>query len=103
MLKKNQIARIRKGLESKDDGFMLMFRALCDKNRFWIFLILEERCDLRVNDLATILNISASATSQHLKILEMSGLIERQKEGQACYYKARLKNARVKLLIKLLK
>lgn len=103
MLKKNQIVGVRKKLASKDSGFILMFRALCDKNRFWIFLLLEERCDLRVNDLATILNISASATSQHLRILEMSGLIERQKRGQACYYKARPKNARVKLLIKLLK
>ena len=101
MFKKSQITSIRKELLSKNNDFMVMFRALCDKNRFRIFILLSERCDLRVSDLAAVLDISASAVSQHLRILEISSLIEKQKKGQACYYKAREKNTKVKLLMKL--
>lgn len=61
-----------------------MFNALSDLNRCKIFrLILKQHSPtLCVSDLAQLLKISVPAASQHLKILEITGLIQKQRQGQ---------------------
>lgn len=43
--------------------------------------------EVRVNDLADIIGVSQSATSQHLSKLREAGLIEFRREAQMIYYR----------------
>jgi DNA-binding transcriptional ArsR family regulator len=63
---------------------------------------LLEAKELCVSDLSKIVGISMSATSQHLRILEMSGLVESERMGQTICYKPRQSSKKVQALIKLI-
>lgn len=61
------------------------FGALADSNRAKILYSLVEQ-ELCVCDLATIIGISDSAVSQHLRILRNLRLVRQRKEGRMMYY-----------------
>lgn len=61
------------------------FKALGDKTRFKIFLLLSEN-QICVGGLAKTLGISESAVSQHLKVLKSAGLIMGEKVGYFTHY-----------------
>ncbi|MCK5128577.1 MAG: winged helix-turn-helix transcriptional regulator [Clostridiales bacterium] len=61
------------------------FKALGDKTRFKIFLLLSEN-QICVSGLAKTLDISESAVSQHLKVLRNAGLIIGEKVGYFTHY-----------------
>ena len=60
-------------------------KALGDKNRFRISMMLMER-PLCVCELLEILEIAGGTLSNHLKILKNAGLIEQQKDGKWVEY-----------------
>ena len=64
------------------------FKALGVESRIRIIELLKERGALSVNDIADVLGITASAVSQHLKVLLASGLVTRRKAGRFRYYRA---------------
>ncbi|HZP82031.1 MAG TPA: metalloregulator ArsR/SmtB family transcription factor [Chthonomonadaceae bacterium] len=72
-----------------DDAFetaSVLLKAIADPVRARILyaLTLEPLC---VCELATLLAMSMSAVSHHLKVLTLSGLLKVKKEGKfACYY-----------------
>ena len=51
------------------------------ESRIKIIDLLKQRGPLHVNELAEILGITASAVSQHLKILRHVGLVRNQRKG----------------------
>jgi len=53
-------------------------------------------------NLSKIVGISMSATSQHRRILELSGLVESERMGQTIYYKLLTNNPKLKPLLKLI-
>ncbi len=61
------------------------FSAMGDPSRVLILLNLsrEERC---VSDLAALLGISESATSQHLRLLRTLRLVRARRQGRHVYY-----------------
>ena len=61
------------------------FSAMGDSSRALILLNLsrEERC---VSDLAALLNISESATSQHLRLLRTLRLVRSRRQGRNVFY-----------------
>ncbi|MCE7936735.1 ArsR family transcriptional regulator [Candidatus Saccharibacteria bacterium CPR2] len=62
------------------------FNALGDETRFKILQVLSSSNEICVSQIAKSLGITTAGTSQHLKILEQAGLIERQRMGQrTCY------------------
>jgi len=76
-----------------------LLKALCVDKRL---LILEKlkKAPSTVNDLATALNITASAVSQHLKVLKSAGLVDDIRQGNYIYYTLiteELENARKEL------
>lgn len=104
MLEQTQINQIRKRLDASEDDAILteVFKLLGDKSRYRIVKILTEEGELCVSDLAAVLDASMSAVSQHLRVLEMSGLVEGERMGQMMCYKPLMDHPKVKAIIKLM-
>ncbi len=64
-----------------------IFKQLCDGNRARIFWLLCH-CEECVINIASIVGMSSSAVSHHLRQLKISGLIVSRRDGKEVYYKA---------------
>lgn len=102
MLKPAQAAAIKKTLRREDGDLPFVFNALGDSSRFRIFKIVRDWRDICVSDVADILDISVSAASQQLRILELVGLVKRVRMGQMICYKLKKTNVVVRLIIRLI-
>lgn len=104
MLSEAQIKTIQKKVEPSQEELALCdaFRILGDWNRYRMMKTLLEAKELCVSDISKIVGISMSATSQHLRILEMSGLVESERMGQTICYKPLISHPKVKTLITLI-
>ena len=104
MLTKQQIKAVKSKVEPSQEELALCdaFRILGDWNRFRMMKTLIEAKELCVSDLSKIVGISMSATSQHLRLLEMSGMVESERMGQTICYKPLNKHPKVKRLINLI-
>ena len=87
MLTPSQITKLKKSLRTEDASLAKVFSVLGDKSRYRIIELLARNEKLCVSDLAAILDISLSCASQHLRILEMSGLVESERSGQTICYR----------------
>lgn len=105
MLDSKTIKKIQTIIEPSQSELALCdaFRILGDWNRYRMMKTLLEAKELCVSDLSKIVGISMSATSQHLRILEMSGLVESERMGQTICYKPLIQSPKVKALISLIK
>jgi DNA-binding transcriptional ArsR family regulator len=99
MLTNKQIKKIK--VKKSDSQLPLIFEALGDQGRFHTFKLLTERRGLCVTEIARVFNITTSAASQQLKILERAGLVQRMRMGLMIWYQVNLKTPRTKQLIKL--
>lgn len=78
--------RVKQEMAKNDNRTQLIFEALGDPGRFRIFRLLMDYKELCVTEVAAIFDITVSAVSQQLKILERVGLVYRVKTGQmVCY------------------
>lgn len=102
MLTESQIKTVQKKVEPSRDELALceVFRVLGDWNRYRMMKTLLEAKELCVSDLSKIVGISMSATSQHLRILEMSGLVEGERMGQTICYKPCVSHPTLVVLIR---
>ncbi len=103
MLTKKQTDEIKSSLGTDTTGFPLVFQALGDSGRFNIFRLLMEHHDICVTDVANVFNITVSAASQQLRVLERLGLVIKMRMGQMVCYEVNQKNPIAKHLVKLLK
>lgn len=98
-----ELRNIRKKIERGDTVIPRILSALGDVNRFKIFKVFSSYRDICVSDLAHILDISVSAASQHLKILELAGIIKKKKIKKMVCYEIRDDNPVVKHILKIVK
>jgi ArsR family transcriptional regulator len=63
------------------------FDALGEPNRCLIFRALLKTQDASVGQLASVVGISESLASQHLKTLLQAGLVDKKKNGKNVYYR----------------
>ncbi len=70
-----------------EQSLVSVFGALGDKTRFKLLQILNKEQEICVSELASRVGISTAGVSQQLKVLEQSGLIERQRMGQKICYR----------------
>ncbi|MEH6791603.1 ArsR/SmtB family transcription factor [Parasphingorhabdus sp.] len=68
------------------DQILNIFRALADPTRLRIILLLQ-KMELAVGELAQILDQSQPRISRHIRILDEAGLAERRKEGSWVFLK----------------
>ena len=104
MLNETEITRVQKRSAPAQTELELCeaLRVLGDWNRYRMMKTLLEAKELCVSDISKIVGISMSATSQHLRILELSGLVESERMGQTICYKPRIHNTKVQALLRLL-
>lgn len=101
MLTKDQINTIKKQVSEDDERMPIILGALGDPGRFRIFKILMEHHDICVTDVASILDITVSAASQQLRVLERIGLVRKERMGQMICYEIKSDDPVVKSLCKL--
>lgn len=100
MLKPREIQKLRSLLAREDDRLPIVFGALSDPRRCKIFRSFLKRQRLCVSDVAKTLRISMSLASQHLKILEITKLVVRHKEGRTVYFTPNEHDELVRAIIK---
>ncbi|ALE07724.1 hypothetical protein AL755_09985 [Arthrobacter sp. ERGS1:01] len=64
----------------------MVFSALADPTRLTIVDLLAQRGELSASDISGVFSSSASAISQHLKVLREAGLVTVTKQGQKRIY-----------------
>ncbi len=102
MLEASQIKNIKKIMDEEDTSVSNIFNVLGDKNRFLIMKLLVDQGEMCVSDIAAVLDVSVSAVSQHLRILEMSQLVEGERMGQMMCYKPKTDDPSIKKIINLI-
>jgi DNA-binding transcriptional ArsR family regulator len=104
MLTEQQITHVQNKVAPSSDELAVCeaFRILGDWNRYRMMKTLIEAKELCVSDLSSIVGISMSATSQHLRILELSGLVASERMGQTICYKPITNNPKLKPILKLI-
>ena len=65
-----------------------VYRAIADGNRRRLLELLREQ-ERSVQELMPHFDVTMGAISQHLRILEESGLVARRKQGRFRYYRAK--------------
>ena len=100
MLNAAEIAKLRSLLTRDDERLPIIFSALSDPKRCLIFRSFLQRDKLCVSDISRTLGISMSLASQHLKILEITGLLTREREGRVIYFRPKVSDELVRTIIK---
>jgi len=100
MLNPKEIGKLQKLLTHEDHRLPIIFNALGDARRCKIFRSFLTSDRLCVSDVARIFKMSMSLASQHLKILEITGLLTREKEGRTVYFRANTNDELVRTIIK---
>lgn len=104
MLTRHEAQKIQKQIDTKqDDSLVSLFSILSDKGRFIILKLLLQKEELCVTDIAHITGSSISGTSHQLRILEMGGLVEKERRGQTICYKIKKTEPLIHILQKILK
>ena len=103
MLTKKQITDIKPDMGAATATFHLVFQALGDSGRFNIFRLLMDHHDICVTDVANVFDVTVSAASQQLRVLERLGLVIKMRMGQMVCYEINQENPIAKQLMKLLK
>lgn len=98
-----QIEKIRRRVLRSKNGYLTgIFHALSDPCRLAIFqlLILEKK--VCVTDVARVCKISLPAASQQLKILELTGMVKKERMGQMVCYALQRENPSVQTFVKII-
>ncbi|MDA1335052.1 MAG: metalloregulator ArsR/SmtB family transcription factor [bacterium] len=100
MLTTTEIKKMKK-LVGKETTLPTIFNALSDPRRFQIFQLLIDNCRLCVSDVAKIFGVTVSAASQQLRVLELSGLIRKERDGQENCFQIRRENPAIVAIMKM--
>jgi len=84
-----QMEALRTELEDQGwlDTLMALMKAAGNDTRVRILYLLWRRGEVRVNDLALILELTTPAISQQLKKLRSCGLVRARRDAQTIYYR----------------
>ncbi len=77
-------------IENNEEKLTLILKAISDPTRRALLKQVVQESSMRVTDLAKNHEMSLNAISKHLKVLENSNLIIRQKVGRIHFIKANL-------------
>lgn len=97
------MGEIRKSIADEFNECRPILSVLGDGTRQSIILSLLENMDLggmRVGELSSIIHISRTALSHHLKILKESGIIDMREEGTKNFYYLNYRSSRMTALMR---
>jgi len=76
----------RKKTDHRSIKLVKKFDAVGDANRFKIVQVLSSNKEICVSEVAEKVGITTAGVSQHMKVLENAGLVERNRMGQKICY-----------------
>ena len=88
-MQQNQMDALRSELNDQNwlDTLMVLMKAAGNDTRVRILYLLWRRGEVRVNDLAAILELTTPAISQQLKKLRSCNLVRARRDAQTIYYR----------------
>ena len=102
MLEGKELHKVQKSFAETKDRLAFIFEALGDQTRLKIFRLLVQKKDLCVTDVAKVCGISVPAASHQLKVLELVGLVRRERMGKMICYELQEKDPIVKKVINII-
>lgn len=90
-------------LSSNDQRIIHTLQVLGDTNRYKMFKILLEKKQLCVSEIASMLNVSVPAISQHFRTFELVGIVEKERMGQKICYQLKEDDLLIEQLVKIAK
>lgn len=102
---KDEVQNVRESINDPDGKLTSAFNAVSDPTRCRIFrlLMVMQNQDISVGDIAHIIGVSMPAISQHLKILESAGLVNKERKAQNIFYKIKINDDLVDSLVKIIR
>lgn len=82
-----EVLRVEVAQHNALDALTAMMNATGNDTRMRILYLLWRRREVRVNDLAEILEVTTPAISQQLKKLRSHDLVDTRREAQTVYYR----------------
>jgi len=73
-------------LSQHEEQLVNIMQLLGDKTRFKMFKVLLSKKEFCVSEVAERVGISVPAASQHFRIFELVGLVDRRRHGQMICY-----------------
>lgn len=99
MLNPKEIQKLQGQMKGEDIRLPIIFAALGDPRRCLIFRSFLQNDRLCVSDISKTFKISMPLASQHLKILEITKLVTKEKVGRTVYYMPNVRDALVRAII----
>ncbi|MCH8987059.1 winged helix-turn-helix transcriptional regulator [Patescibacteria group bacterium] len=107
MLTTQEIQQVQKSVKddpsTNENRLSFVFEALADATRLKIFQLLIKYKGLCVTDLANVCKLSVPAISYQLKIMEIVGLVKKERMGKMICYKVRENDSLVKRFVKIIR
>ncbi len=100
MLTQGEIQKVQKSFENADSKLTLIFQTLGDATRLKIFQLLSHNKGLCVTDIANVFHISVPAASYQLRLMEVTGLVKRERMGKMICYELKRDNPLLKSIIR---
>lgn len=88
-------------LSSHEERLVNSMQVLGDVTRYKMFKMLLDDKDLCVSEIAGQLGISVAAVSQHFRIFELVGLVDKTRHGQKICYSLKRDDTLVKSFVKI--
>ena len=101
MLTKEGIQKVQKSFEDADSKLTFIFQTLGDATRLKIFQLLSHNKGLCVTDIANVFHISVPAASYQLKLMEVTGLVKRERMGKMICYELKRGDPFVRIIAKI--
>jgi len=104
MLTGKEVGKVKKSLQQDvEERIPFVFQALADTTRLKIIRLLNSHKDLCVTDIAKICNMTVPAISYQMKMLEVVGLVRKDRMGKMICYVLKKEDPLVKKILKIIK
>ncbi len=88
-------------LNNNEERLVSALQLLGDKTRFKIFKLLLSGREMCVTEIAESIGVSVPAVSQHFRIFELVGLVDKKRYGHKICYLVKVDDQLVKKLIQI--
>ena len=102
MLNSKEVKKVQKSMREGGERLPFVLEALSDPTRLKIFQLLMNHQDLCVTDLAKVCKVSVPGISYQLKIMEVVGLVRKQRMGKMICYELKKDDPLVKKMMKII-
>lgn len=74
-------------LNDREERITTAMQALGDTTRYKIFKLMQSGREMCVSEIAEAIGVSVPAVSQHFRIFELTGLVDKERYGQKICYR----------------